>query len=78
MQVRVVRDTVADGRVVTAGEVVDLPAQDAATLLRLGKAEALTDPPPVPKNPSDGPAPIPVMDAAVASVDGKPAQKRRR
>ena len=78
MRVQVTRDTVAGGCAVFVGQVVDLPDEDAAVLLRLGKATALTiDPPPIPKDPAEGPAPVP-MSEPVAVIDGKPAQKRRR
>jgi hypothetical protein len=63
MRVRVVRDTVADGRVVLAGEVLSLPGEDAAALLRMGKAVAHEDS-------TDAPV-VPV-------VAGKPAAKRSR
>jgi hypothetical protein len=40
-RVRIIRATVAARRPVMAGEVLDLPDQEAALLLRLRKAEAL-------------------------------------
>ena len=43
MKVLILRDTVADGAAVLAGQVVDLPDADAAMLLRLRKAEPAPD-----------------------------------
>lgn len=42
MQIKITRNTIADGKVVKAGEVYDLPDADARTLLQLGKAELVT------------------------------------
>lgn len=59
---RITRDTVAAGRVVVVGEVVDLSDDEARVLVALGKAV-----------PADAGAAV-----AVAAVDAKPAQKRTR
>jgi hypothetical protein len=49
MRVLILRDTVANGAPVFAGQVYDLPDADAAMLLRLRKAEhAPADAPVVP------------------------------
>jgi hypothetical protein len=45
MLVRILRDTVAGGRPVTVGEVVDVSDGDARTLLALRKAERADQPP---------------------------------
>ena len=73
MKVRILRSTVADGRTVLAGEEIILSGADAAMLIRLGKAIPLPDEPlsGPPGDGTTGPAPVP-------TVDGKPAQKRRR
>ena len=42
MQVKITRTTIADCKVVKAGQVYDLPDADARTLLQLGKAELVT------------------------------------
>jgi hypothetical protein len=45
MLVRILRDTVAGGRPVTVGEVVDVSDGDARTLFALRKAERADQPP---------------------------------
>jgi hypothetical protein len=43
MRMLILRDTVANGAAVLAGQVCDLPDADAAMLLRLGKAVRAPD-----------------------------------
>ena len=40
MKILVLRSTVADGKPVEAGSVIDVPDEDGAFLIRLGKATA--------------------------------------
>lgn len=49
MKVKILRDTVADGKPVFKDQVCDLPDADAVFLLRIKKAELYTDPPPAPE-----------------------------
>lgn len=65
MRMLILRDTVANGAPVFAGQVYDLPDADAAVLLRLRKAEHAPE-----IAPSDAPV--------VPTVDGKPATRRTR
>lgn len=61
MQVKITRNTIANGQPVKAGQVYDLPATDARALLQLGKAvaiEAVEAPPEV----LDTVAAAPVVD----------------
>lgn len=43
MKIKITRTTVADGQVVRAGKVYDVPAADAKALILLGKAVAAED-----------------------------------
>lgn len=52
MHVKITRTTVADKRFVLAGQVYDLPDQEARALIQLGKAEPATaEAPPAPAEP---------------------------
>lgn len=63
-RVRIVRATVAASRVVSVGEVLLLPADEAALLLRLGRAVAVAE---------DAPA----VEPAALVVQHQPTPKRR-
>ena len=49
MKVKVLRGTMADGQRAKAGDVVDVPADVAHTLIASQKAETYVEPPPKPK-----------------------------
>ena len=51
MQVKILRTTVADGKIVRAGSICDLSQRDAELLLTLGKATKAFDPAPVADEP---------------------------
>jgi hypothetical protein len=63
-----------DATVGQPGETHTVSDGFAAGLIARGRA-VLAEP--IPKDPAEGPAPVP-MSEPVAVVDGKPAQKRRR
>lgn len=72
MQVKITRNTIADGKPVRAGQVYDLPAADARALMQLGKAvavEAVEAPPEVLDT---------VAAAAVVDTDAPKAKRGRR
>lgn len=75
MQVKITRNTIADGKPVMAGQVYDLPAADARALLQLGKAvtveavEAVEAPPAVLDT---------VAAEAVVDTDAPKAKRGRR
>jgi len=64
----------------TAGHVIDVPPLSARAMLADGRALPVpeagvqSDPPPAPKDPSDGPAPIPILRTI---DDGKKPKKAR-
>lgn len=76
MRVTFTRPTVADGRVVGAGETLELPDADAVLLIRMGKAVAVVGRTvggdPVPETGPDRGAPAP------ADRDPKPRRTRTR
>lgn len=81
---RFLRCTVAADRVVEAGEVLSISEDDARVLLALGKAVALTDPPPkdptvegVPHQTGGGDGPVPVINAQSTTHEGAKAPRRR-
>jgi len=70
----ILRDTVAGGRVVKAGDVIEASPADAAVLLRLGKAVPADD---GVERAVDGPARR-AVGAAQASTRAKAPRKRKQ
>lgn len=76
MQIRILRSTVAGGRVVEPGQVHDVSAEEALVLVRLRKAERITDSgAPMPPPPPSG---IVVVDGDPFIEHRDPATSRRR
>lgn len=74
MQIKITRNTIADGKPVRAGQVYDLPTAEARMLLQLGKAVAI-------ESVEADEAPTEILDtvAAEAVVDTEaPKAKRGR
>lgn len=73
MQIKITRTTVADGKIVKAGQVYTLPDADARALLLLGKAELVT---------AEAAPPAQVLDtteaAAVIDTEAPKAKRGRR
>lgn len=65
MHIRILRDTVCDGSGVKAGAIVDARPDTARFLLKIGKAEAVTEPA------------APVADATNRAITGNQLQRRR-
>lgn len=49
MKIKILKTTVADGRFVRAGTIVDISDRDAKLLIEIGKGIAVTDVPPEPQ-----------------------------
>jgi hypothetical protein len=70
-----------DATVGQAGETHTVSDSFACALIARGRAvlAVQSDPPPMPKDPSDGPVPVVLLASApVPVVDGKAAHARRR
>lgn len=68
MRVKILRNTVADKRLVRAGEVHDLSDADARTLIILGKAEPMV---------AEAPPPAPLDTEQASPVIDTEAPKRK-
>lgn len=73
MKVRILRDTIADGRQVLAGEVLDLPGEDARTLMAMRKATPVEANAPIPSA-----APIQTADPGIVHRDPASAHRTPR
>lgn len=78
MKIRILRTTVADQRIVRAGDIEDVSDRDALTLIQLGKAvahdAAVTADPIVASAPDE----LTTDDAAPLIAESKPGKGRRK
>lgn len=74
MHIKITRTTVAAGRFVHAGQVIDLPDADARALMQLGKAEHVKQPDPVVETPMTTESAAPI----VATDVPKPTRGKRK
>ena len=74
MQVLILRNTIADGRAVRAGQVIDLPDADARALLRMGRAGTVDT---APAQPAPA-APLDTEQAAAVVPEVKKKGRARR
>ena len=70
MNILILQNTVADGRMVAAGQTVDVPDADARLLVRMGKAVAVVDV-------AEVPAPV-VLDTVEAAPVVEQTRRGRR
>ncbi len=68
MNILILKNTVADGRMVAAGQVVDVSESDARVLIRMGKASL---------SPEAAPVPAPVVLDTVETVAVVAEDKRK-
>ena len=76
MKIRLLRNTICDGRAVSAGDVVEASEQAARALIAIRKAELYTAPPPAAEAPPAIDTEQAVIQAPEAAV-AKPARPRR-
>jgi hypothetical protein len=74
MKVKIIRNTVADGKAVNVGDVVELPEREAKELIVMKRAVEFKE---EAKAPKPEPAPEPMIETAVIPQDFETAVKPR-